>query len=375
MSAWIDRAAALDQLGIKAQTLYAYVSRGQVGMQPDPADPRRSLYRAEDIDALKMRRRRGRRISAIATSTMAWGEPSIETAISTVRHAQLLYRGQDAVALASSATCEAVAALLWHSGRAIAFPASPAERRDPFSALAALIPDSPPALGRHPATLHADAEQAIACLADALGAEASDLPLHQRLARGWRLDAAAAAPLRMALVLIADHDLNASTFAVRVAASTGASIPACLLAGLATLSGPRHGGAATAAMALLAEARATGTIPALRRHLAMGHPLPGFGHPLYPGGDPRAAALLQALPTDPWVTQLCEEGTSLTGTQPNIDFALAAFAASGTMPADAPFRLFALGRSLGWVAHAVEQLETGSLIRPRGIYKGPAPPK
>lgn len=371
----MDRTTALALLGIKAQTLYAYVSRGQVGMEPDPADSRRSLYRAEDVEALRTRRRRGRRISAVAASTLAWGEPSIETAISTVRHAQLLYRGQDAVALASSATCEVVATLLWDCGRAVAFPASPAARRDPFSALAALIPDSQPALGRHAATLQADAEQAIAYLSGALGAEASDLPLHQRLARGWRLDRLHAEPLRMALVLIADHELNASTFAVRVAASTGASIAACLLAGLSTLSGPRHGGAANAAMALIAEARATGTIPALRRHLAVGHPLPGFGHPLYPGGDPRAAALLRALPADPWVTQLCEAGATLTGTQPNIDFALAAFATSGTMPADAPFRLFALGRSLGWVAHAVEQLETGSLIRPRGIYTGPAPPK
>ncbi len=370
----MDRTTALALLGIKAQTLYAYVSRGQVGMQPDPADPRRSLYRAEDVEALRTRRRRGRRISAVAASTMAWGEPSIETAISTVRHAQLLYRGQDAVALAETASCEAVATLLWDCGRAVAFPASPTERRDPFSALAGLIPPSQPALGRHADKLHADAERAIACLAGALGAEASSLPLHLRLARGWHLGVAAAAPIRMALVLIADHELNASTFAVRVAASTGASMAACLLAGLSTLSGPRHGGAANAAMALIAEARITGAIPALTRHLAMGQALPGFGHPLYPAGDPRATALLRALPADPRVMQLCEAAATLTGTQPNIDFALAAFATSGTMPADAPFRLFALGRSLGWVAHAVEQLQKGRLIRPRGIYTGPLPP-
>ncbi|MCB8878701.1 excisionase [Acidisoma cellulosilytica] len=361
-------------LGIRAQTLYAYVSRGQIGMQPDPADPRRSLYRAEDIEGLKTRRSRGRRVSIVAASTMQWGEPSIETAISTVRHARLLYRGQDAVTLAQTATCEDAARLLWDSARPISFAGMTPRACDPFSALAALIPVSYPALGRGVEKLHEDAEQAIACLATALGAATSQAPLHERLAKGWGLDEPHSAPIRMALVLIADHELNASTFGVRVAASTGASMAACLLAGLSTLSGPRHGGAANAAMALLHEAHAMGARATLTRHLATGQALPGFGHPLYPMGDPRAAALLKALPPNMLTDRLSQDATDLTGTPPNIDFALAALAASGNFPQDAPFRLFALGRSLGWVAHAVEQLATGSLIRPRGIYTGKLPP-
>src|SRR5579871_655792 len=117
MNGWIDRAAALAALGVKPQTLYAYVSRGRIGMRPDPADPRRSLYRADDVAALASRRARSRRPAAIAASAIAWGEPMIETAISTVRHGRLIYRGEDAVALAGSATLEQVAALLWqHDG-------------------------------------------------------------------------------------------------------------------------------------------------------------------------------------------------------------------------------------------------------------------
>src|ERR1700761_5621878 len=117
MSKWIDRGAALEALGVRPQTLYAYVSRGRIGVQPHPDDPRRSLYRAEDIAALTSQRARGRRPSAIAASAIAWGEPIIPTAISTIHHGQLIYRGVDAVALAERATLEQVAARLWeHDG-------------------------------------------------------------------------------------------------------------------------------------------------------------------------------------------------------------------------------------------------------------------
>ena len=373
MQEWIDRSAALDALGVRAQTLYAYVSRGQIGMRPDPADPRRSLYRAEDIANLKARRHRGRRVATVAASTMAWGEPSIETAISAVRHARLLYRGADAVACAQTATCEEVAAILWESAGPVAFSPPVATKQDPFAELAAQIPGSHPALGRQAERLQLDAARAIAGLACALGAAGSADPLHFRLSRGWGLETRLDESIRMALILVADHELNASTFAVRVAASTGASIPACLLAGLAALSGPRHGGAANAVVALLAEARQTSPRAAIARHLATGQPIPGFGHPLYPTGDPRAATLLRTLLPDPLIAQCMQEAQLLIGTQPNIDFALAALAGQSGFPPAAAFRLFALGRSLGWAAHAMEQSMTGRLIRPRGIYTGRLP--
>jgi len=180
--------------------------------------------------------------------------------------------------------------------------------------------------------------------------------------------------VRRALVLLADHELNASAFAVRVAASTGASIAASLLAGLGALSGPRHGGAGEATIALIDDAARSGAETAVSRWLARDQPLPGFGHPLYPQGDPRAIALLDGLVVDDLLVDLRSAVEMATGLSPNIDFALATFARTHRLPADTPFRLFALGRAVGWAAHAMEQATTGQLIRPRARYDGIAFP-
>src|SRR5882724_7458879 len=121
MPEWMDRTMALAALRVRKETLYAYVSRGRIGARSDPADPRRSLYRAEDIAALVGRRARGRRASAIAASAIAWGEPSITTSISTIHHGRLIYRGHDAVSLSASGTLEDIARLLWEQGDEVAF--------------------------------------------------------------------------------------------------------------------------------------------------------------------------------------------------------------------------------------------------------------
>ena len=373
MTEWMDRATALATLGVRAQTLYAYVSRGRIGSQPDPADPRRSLYRAADVAALVSRRSRGRRSADIAASVLSWGEPSIATAISTVRDGGLIYRGQDAAELAARATLEDVAQLLWQGADDIVFPSSRDGRAgEPFAALAGLAADGPHLLGRDPRNLRLDAAAAVAAIAEAVGAEAGGAALHQRLTRGWGLARHRADTLRRALVLLADHELNASTFAVRVAASTGASIAASLLAGLCALSGPRHGGAAGRTLELAEEAERSGIAPTVGRWLARDQPLPGFGHPLYPDGDPRAGLLLGCIDIDPVMVDLRRCVAEATGALPNVDFALAALARAYTLPGDAPFRLFMLARSVGWAAHAIEQAGTGRLIRPRATYVGPA---
>jgi citrate synthase len=183
------------------------------------------------------------------------------------------------------------------------------------------------------------------------------------------LSTAHAERVRQALVLVADHELNASTFVTRVAASTGASVAASLLAGLGALSGPRHGGAGAALLALLDEAGRIGAAPAVAAWLARGRQLPGFGHPLYPQGDVRAAALLGGLAVDQLTEELREAARAATGALPNIDFALAALTRSCGLPPGAPLALFTLGRSVGWAAHAIEQITTGALIRPRARYR------
>ncbi len=366
MQQWLSREEALAMLGVRPQTLYAYVSRRLIERRIDPDDPRRSHYRGEDILALTSRRARGRRRTTIAASAMAWGEPVIRTAISTVRHGRLIFRGRDAGELAETATLEEVAALLWQQADMAPFQEVEAAP-DPFLALAAVVTNSRSMLGRSPARLIADASAAVAVLTAAFGGRGAG-PIHERLARGWSVDARHAELIRRVLVLLADHELNPSTFAARVAASTGASLPACLLAGLATLSGPRHGGAGATLAALLAEASALGAEAAVMRWLAAGHTLPGFGHPLYPHGDPRCAALLAHVTLDPALEELRGIVVDATDAAPNIDFAILAVTRAAALPPDAGFRLFAVARAVGWSAHAIEQAASGGVIRPRAIY-------
>src|SRR5471032_2450216 len=112
MADWLSAEEALTRLRVRPQTLYAYVSRGRLRAEPDPAEPRRSRYRASDVVALAERKARGRKASDVAVGAIAWGEPVLASAITTVRDGRLYYRGQDAVRLSDTATLEAVARLL-----------------------------------------------------------------------------------------------------------------------------------------------------------------------------------------------------------------------------------------------------------------------
>ena len=376
---WIDGAASLARLGVKPQTLYAYVSRGRIEARADPADPRKSLYRVEDIDRLAVRKARGRKASTVAQDAIAWGEPVLASAITEVAGGRLYFRGADAAELAVTLTLEEVALRLWGCGEADAFAreARPrvrmrgAAQARAFAALAARAGTDPPALGRARQALWREGASLVIDLAGALGDGIVEGPAHLILSQAWGLDDAKAEVVRRALVLMADHELNASTFAARVAASTGASLAAAVLAGLCALTGPRHGGAGAGVAELLEDAARRDPETAVRAVIARGEPPPGFGHRLYPDGDPRAKALLEAFRPDPELIALKEAAERVTGRPANIDFALAAMTRGLSLPAEAPFAVFALGRSVGWIAHALEQLETGELIRPRARYIGP----
>lgn len=371
MSAWIDRSTALLKLRVKAQTLYAYVSRGHIRVQPDPADSRRSLYNAADIASLASRKMRGRSPSRIAASSMDWGEPAITTAVSSIENGELRYRERDAIAIASTATLEEAAQLLWTCSETPKFEGRAARAgQNAFSLLANLIGESQSILGRDVQHLAGDAARIIGDLALVCGAQKGSDPLHLRLARGWGGRKDLAERLRQALVLMADHDLNSSTFAARVAASTGASLPAALLSGLCTLSGPRHGGAGEALQHLLRDARLQGARTAVQSWMQKDRLLPGFGHGLYPEGDPRALVMLADLEVDGDLKDLASAVFDCTGLLPNCDYALAAMAAAHALPADAPFRIFLIGRAVGWCAHVMEQKCDGRLIRPRGRHPG-----
>jgi citrate synthase len=382
MPDWITAEAAREALGVRPQTLYAYVSRGRLRVRPDPRDPRRSLYKASDVQALGEKKARGRRASDVAASAIAWGEPVLQSAITTVEAGRLHYRGRDAVILSGTETLESVARLL-RGGDGAALkrtdrpvpPEGADMRARAFAALAVRAGEDPPARGRPPLALAVEAATLLDVLADAVAGEIRGGAIHDRLASAWGCHASGPASdlIRRALVLLADHELNASTFAARVAASTGASLAASALAGLAALSGPRHGGATAALRGLLAEAAEIGPAAAIAARLAEDRALPGFGHQLYPDGDPRAEALIDRLSLSVELQSMRMAVQGLTGLAPNVDFALVALADSLNLPRDAPFALFAVARCAGWIAHAIEQGQTDQLIRPRARYVGRPP--
>ena len=379
MASWISMTEACQLLGVQPQTIYAYVSRGKLEVMPDPADPRKSLYRAEDLSGLARRKKAGSKRETLATNTLFGAEPSIPTALTAFFRERPHYRGEDAIALARTATLEDAAQLLWGAEQPVDFSCDAPQaagapgRGAAFTVLAGLAATGHSTSGRLTRVLHAEGQALVGHLANAFGARPGKGPLHLRFAKGWKQPAPVAGLLRTALVLLADHELTSSAFATRIAASTGASLPACVLAGLSTLSGPLHGDASGRVQALFSEVERVGEDKVLAHHLANGLPLAGFGHHIYPDGDPRAAALLALFEPPEGIARFIGKATELTGLQPNIDVALAALVAHHRLPADAAFGLFATARSVGLLAHALEQLGTAQVIRPRGRYVGRIP--
>jgi citrate synthase len=369
------------RLRVRPQTLYAYVSRGRVRAEPDPIEPRRSRYRASDVAALTQRKARGRKAADVAVGAIDWGEPVLASSITTVLGGRLYYRGHDAVGLAETATLEEVARLL-RGGLGLppdeeqAAPDGPTALARALAAFGDRAAVDPPGQGREQGDRASEAARlldlmtaAVAGREGAVPREDEQGPIHERLGRAWRAPREGWDAIRRALVLLADHELNASTFAARVTASTGASLAASVLAGLCALSGPRHGGMAARVEAFAAEAERTGW----KRALPTREPPPGFGHALYPDGDPRAVALLSAIAPPASLTALREAIEGETGQRANVDFALFALRSTLGLPAEAPFAIFAVARTAGWLAHAMEQLQTGQAIRPRARYVGPMP--
>jgi len=178
-------------------------------------------------------------------------------------------------------------------------------------------------------------------------------------------------------VLLADHELNASTFTARCAASTGLNLYDAVIAGLAALKGPKHGGAGVLASQLVKTLVDHDVEPMVRERVALGERFAGFGHGVYKGGDPRAQALLQALAragaARKFTREVPERIAEATGELVNIDYALAVLVNALHCPAGSELALFAMARSVGWIAHSTEQLQYGRLIRPRARYVGPAP--
>jgi citrate synthase len=390
----ISAREAASRLGVKPATLYAYVSRGLLRSAP-ARDSRAHRYYAEDVERLKRQRRAGR--TAAPPKPYDRLAPVLDSSLSLIENGRLYYRGQDATVLAKTADLESIAQLLWGQGarepfeigvlrpelrRLLATARLPATAMDRARLILA-------ALGTYDvAGLDVTAQAVVRTgsrLVTALAAAVTQTlpnkgPVHRQLAHAWELDDEATDLIRRCLVLTADHELNTSTYVARCIASTGASPYAALLGALGALSGPKHGGETTNVEALLREVLPTGNIEAaVAGRLQRGERIPGFGHPLYPEGDPRGTHILAGLKASRYARQsaaLLRVGadiSELIGRQPNVDFALGCIAVALRLPPGSGLGMFVVGRSVGWIAHVIEQYAIATLIRPRARYIGVLP--
>jgi citrate synthase len=390
---YLSAREASAELAISPATLYAYVSRGLVRSEPSP-DSRSHRYRAEDIRGLKERRVPSPEPRGLRSFDADL--PVMDSAVCTITEDGPIYRGVNCVDLAETDTLEHTATLLWDvtgvdpfssdncpqvsdDMRAIADAARRAAPIDRAIAVLALAASADPGAFTRAADGRAMVGARILRLvvATMLNAAPSAEPLHLQIARVWAPDNKSAADLiRRALVLLADHELNASTFTVRCAASTGLNLYDAIIAGLAALKGPKHGGAGVLASRLVRTLVDNDVAPVIRERVALGERFAGFGHGVYKRGDPRAQSLLDALAragaARKFTKEVPERIAEATGEFVNIDYALAVLVHALRLPAGSELALFAMSRTVGWLAHASEQLQHGKLIRPRARYVGPA---
>ena len=389
MTRFVGAAEAARHLGVQRATLYAYVSRGLVERRL-AVDGRTSRYSIDDLDALA---RRGRQRASGPRPSL---DVHIATAVTTLDERGPRYRTRDVATLAASASYEQVAELLWTGALPDRVEWPSPDPDDCDAAIAAATAGFDPlhrmiaatlALGaRHP---HADAAAFTrrllvtipAVLAGAAPPPTSDPRLAARLAAVWdpTAPAALASTIKRVLVVMADHELTTSTMAVRLAASVRARPADALVAGLSVLSGPLHGSASDAALRLILECAADGVTAVVERRLAAGERLPGFGHKIYAGDDPRVAPVRTAIGLlgDPngrlaVVDELVAVAGQRVLQRPNVDLALGALMAvvgppSSGRAADIP--LFAIARLAGLAAHYLEELGERP-VRYRAIARG-----
>lgn len=401
----LSSAEASRRLGVKPETLYAYVSRGLLRRQRSP-DGRRSWFDPADVERLAGRSRQPAGRSAMRLE--------VESAITSIQGGRYRYRGVDAVTLSSEQGFEEVAQWLWTGqlrtgpewradeggvevARAAqaALPADtlPLERLRVITAALATADElrlqlDPPAVVAAGQSLIAGM---VACLPDAEPGAGTAPPGAGIAERLWRkltpvpAEPALLAALDTALVLLADHELAASTVAARAAASVRADPYAVVSAGLAVASGTLHAGASLDIEALLAEAgRPERAARAVGERLRRGERIRGFGHFVYQAGDPRATCLLERLRAASAACRRPEVGERLAVAEavlaaasrrhlpaPNVDFALATLASMAGMIAGAGEAIFVTARAAGWLAHALEEYQRGVPIRPRATYTGP----
>lgn len=397
-------------LGIKPATLYTYVSRGLITPLRQP-DRRQNRYLRDDVEALRLRSSVRHGHGAVAATAMRWGQPVMETAICEITPQGPRYRGHRAVDLVRHpGAFENVAELLWSgvlSDAAQTWPVEPPHvdltlaldgmlqhgRVKPrmmrvFSIAATALGGGTLSEELRSGALTRNARQLLFAFAGCCGVlrpqggftmPARERPLAQHILR------ALGAPettelehaINAALVLGAEHELSSGTFVARIAASTGATLNACVVAALATQQGALLAGGGDAAEELMDMVRSPAD---LDRRLAQADErrerLAGFGLPIYPEGDPRATCLIEiAQRTAPGseradlAYRFTERASRQLGIHPNIEIGLVVLAIAWNLPPRTACALWGIGRTAGWIAHVMEQRLAGSPIRPRGLYQ------
>jgi citrate synthase len=383
-----EEAAAI--LDISKPTLYAYVSRGLI-RSLQGKDSRSRLYNRLDIDQLKGRKRIRSRPQSEMQSTLHWGAPILDSALTLIANQNLFYRGANALDLARTHSFSEVACWFWTGSWDSCFAASgPAlylhkSGSDPLQTLQSWLIDlsSTDPAGYHlqfPALGPTGAAIVRQFLAILTGNQNPELRrVAGELQQCWcRSRTGAQRVLNAALILALDHELNVSSFTARVVASAGSNIYEIVSAAMCAFSGSRHGRASTRAELLLQRLLGGSVRNLIHRLLRSGEEIPGFGHPAYPGGDPRAGLIFQLLKEEypdgySRIRRTVAQAERTLQRIANLDMALAAAGIVLGLPPQSGFHLFALGRLVGWIGHAAEQHSSHMVIRPRARYIGMMP--
>lgn len=407
--AYLTAQQAAEELGVKTATIYAYVSRGLIRSSASAEGQRSRLYSRADVSKLLMRRQLRLGLDPTRKDIMNWTAPVLESGISLIEGGRLYYCGIPIEEAAALLSAEDLAALIWtqdsSKGASLFAPnRHPSVRkyrqtlrdlgvdRSALLSLPTFQMILPLAMADDPIAFDMRSESIALCGARILrlltslaaGDSPEDVSLAQMLQRGWQpQDEASADLFNMALIICADHEVKLATYAARVVAALGATPYSVINAGITSLAGPQQGGYTEAVEAFLDEVRrpeAAAKVISARMRRSESIPVPGFHNPLYPSGDPRAKLVLGALydrypdsPATALALSVQESALQMRGEHPKMEFALAIFRRHFQLPPNSTLGIFALGRIIGWIGHAIAQYRSNQALQPRTRYVGPAP--
>lgn len=392
MARYYTAEEAAKRLGVSRNTLYAYVSRGLIRSEPDSRGRRTRRYHAQDVERLADSSQVYKAPRSALKKTMDWGEPVLDSAITQIGDEDFYYRGESVLALAKQGSFDKTISLLWETpGNKHDTPDGPIRNlieeciaqatgsKAPIEKflviLLALNERDVSAFGFAPATtVRAGAIMLDGFLRVMTGRWRTG-NVADNLVGYWGIEETYRDLIDAALIMVADHELNISSFVARCAASAGCSPYVSVAAATHTFFGRRHGGNMERIAGLLGEADGQGSLySVITSRIRRGDSVPGFGHRLY-DVDPRARYLLSRLPDQSGYIKEAQSASEdlLSGQHPTVDFALLLLERELTLPRGAGIHLFYLGRLAGWIAHIMEQYHQDKPIRPRARYVGDSP--